>query len=1008
MTTITKTFRDFFAENFKVEKRTNLFCEMAVPFHKETKPANFDKDDLEFLSQFPHNYWIKAKQARYQMLFDAVHKLHKDRHETHAQGELKNAILKAMATGVWDHLKGVVSDRNIAWLMRNVDKMNDREKEMDAEKLSHEHIRQSTPHIEEPDGEVAFSLSHPSDWNLPGGVKKPVTFMAKPFLNRLYHKLETTPGEAHHPESGLEGRGRYGYDMREPLPARTVQTTDEDGDEKEVSIPASTAGMKFPTQSQIRDRMIDFYNINMHRILGDLPEEANGQKVRWKQVKGFQDTWSAGYVRDQIQKRIEARLENDAAERGVKYERRSDLRKEAAELAKKQVIEMAKRGELKGPPIPGHPTHPDGYPIQVEGPEGKETLVNPPLYLPFVQKPIKRKDEETGAIKTSFEDVPVVNPSHFFRELGKAEEDYDTDEDGKRKYEMRNGVLQPVYKVPPEKLRGHEKQFVHVSDDEYRKGGDWGHKAAGAIDFNHGTEKELHMTKGNPDYEQRFQQIFGDQETTPEGFYKDIIQGIRDCFGDKCGGATAHELGILKKHIEDFHQIVVIKMLQRMGDDQLLTPQGRRTFTYSKVSSIMQKDQGKGGGTRRERALTQSARDVNFQSGGANKDISGELEAQVRGRARDTDDGSPGGGVTSMRASNKVGKGRRHRDTSGLSTPYNLGDMREALKQMDHDAREADATSGEAKKLSQRDTGNEIIKMLRDGINKQIDFKIFVTNTLTELYQQSMTPKEAKQAAEAYVRGWMEDGIKTAEAMLSAFKQHPLVVAAMQQAAVPADQAGQVQPGTKEAPPGSDEEEAMRFLQSAWERMKSIMSDDEIKDKLLPKAGQKHSAFVTELIAQQFGGSNNEKLMDRIQAEINRRLGVADKPQAAQAAKDVDLKDQRAKMRDILAKRKAGAGVVPPPTATPDAPKEVVAAPPKTVAAPTVPASTEDINAISARKDWVALAHHSEWLRHRYPEALEQKRKVLAWFHANRNSGKFQPHEYDSSVANLQKAIEGK
>jgi hypothetical protein len=345
--------------------------------------------------------------------------------------------------------------------------------------------------------------------------------------------------------------------------------------------------------------------------------------------------------------------------------------------------------------------------------------------------------------------------------------------------------------------------------------------------------------------------------------------------------------------------------------------------------------------------------------------------------------------------------------------------MRDALKQMDQDARDADQTSGEAKKLSQRDTGLEIVKMLRDGINKQVDFKIFLTNMLANLYQQSMSASEAKQAAEAQVRGWLEDGHKTAEAMLSAFKQHPLVVSATQQAETPGeqppgDQAGKIQPGEKETP-NSNEQEALRFLQTSLDRMRDFGLDDAtIKEKLLPKAGEKYSAFVKELVAQHFGGMTDEKLLARVQGEINRRFGVVDKPLliktlvAQAAAKDIDLKDQGARMKAILAKRKAGdkPAEVAPTAASPTGAAPAVT--PTKTASPTVPASTEDLKDIFARKDWVSLAHHARWLSDRYPEALAQKRKVLAWFHANKSSGTVQPHEYESSVANLQRAIEGK
>lgn len=1008
MAVITKSFRDFFTKSFNEEKaykdfgtrHFKLFYEMAHRFHQmNAVPTNIDEDDLEFLGQFPHDYWIKAKQARYQMLFDAVKKLHQQRQEEHGQGKLKQAIIAAIESGEYGHLQGVIPDRNLNWLKRVGSTLSARERADEAEKLSHDYVKEKTPHIEEPKDDVPFILKGSSDKT---ATRKPVTFMAKPFLNRLYHKLETTPGNPFHPESGLTGTGKYGLDMAEPMDSKTVKSHDEDGDETEVSVPNSTAGMKFPTDTQIRDRMIDFFNLNSHRMFGSLPEDAE-----WKPVPGMQDTWAVGYIREQLQKKFEAQLRVS----GKKFEKESDIRKEAAELVKQHIMQMAEAGQLKGPPIPGQ--FPDGIPIKIEG--GK--LVNPPLYLPYQMKDIKVRDEN-GGVKVVKKAVPMVKPAHFFRELGSDESDYEHELDGegnptdKRKYNPETG--EPVYSVPQDKLRGHERQFVHVGDNEFVKKK---HRAAGAIDFNADTEQVMHMTKGDPGWQEAWDKIFGDQRKVEldkngrpvatsgsSGFYEDIILGINKCLnGGVCGGATHHELEILRHNMEDFHQIVVMKMLNSMADPKLYTQEGRISFAYTKVSSIMQKDQGKGGGSRRKRNLTQTSRDTSFSAGGDEKNIEDDLMGQLAG------------GTGKIRGRKKRGKGDRQFDTSGMNTPYNLTNMREALLQMQKDAQEADSTSDEAKKLSQRQSGTEIIRMLRDGIKKQVDFKMYLTDTLAGLYQHDgMGKGEAEQAAQAQVKGWMdEDGHKTAESLMAAFQNHPLVQSAIGAASTEKKDGGQIQP-TEGSP---NEQEALRFLQSAFDRMQTAGFDEEdIKDKLLAKPGEKYSAFVKELVAQHFGGMGDTKLLDRVQGEINRRFKLP-APAAAQAARAItpppkptdDASSSQNRMKDIIAQRKLGQTspeTKPEPTVAPAAPAPAAA--PVATAAPAaqqVPVPTEPVSELFAKKNWLSVAHHPHYLGTHSPALTEQKKKLLNHFHTNKD--KYQPHEYASAVANLEKSIRG-
>ena len=79
----TSTFQNFFQDTsikeqafagFRPHHFKTLY-EMARRYDVAKMPVNFDEDDIEFLQQFPHAFWAKASQQRYNMLFDALEKL---------------------------------------------------------------------------------------------------------------------------------------------------------------------------------------------------------------------------------------------------------------------------------------------------------------------------------------------------------------------------------------------------------------------------------------------------------------------------------------------------------------------------------------------------------------------------------------------------------------------------------------------------------------------------------------------------------------------------------------------------------------------------------------------------------------------------------------------------------------------------------------------------------------------------------------------------------------------
>ncbi len=224
------TFCDFFQDTFLKEQqftgfRPNHFktlYEMARRYDVTKMPVNFDEDDIEFLQQFPHAFWAKASQQRYNMLFDALEKLH---HERRGMGHeaLAKAIVAAMTTHNWSPLKRLMPDDLVSHMARHlrpglVREMNPRQIDIEADKLAHEFIKSKTDRVPE-HGEADFTFQA-NDFDVAQGkntssqrTRNTVTYVAHPYLNRLYHKLERTKGLPHMPDSGLEGEGKYGYDM---------------------------------------------------------------------------------------------------------------------------------------------------------------------------------------------------------------------------------------------------------------------------------------------------------------------------------------------------------------------------------------------------------------------------------------------------------------------------------------------------------------------------------------------------------------------------------------------------------------------------------------------------------------------------------------------------------------------------------------------------------------------------------------------------------------------------
>ena len=140
--------------------------EMALYGDVSRMPINIDKDDIEFLKQFPHQYWPEAMHQRYQYLFKALKKQHETR-KALGWDELEDAIIAAMKSGDFSHLESLeeplaLDKEEIEKIKNNYDPnsvatLADDEVEKLADKIAWEHIKKSTDFVDDPES-VEFSF----------------------------------------------------------------------------------------------------------------------------------------------------------------------------------------------------------------------------------------------------------------------------------------------------------------------------------------------------------------------------------------------------------------------------------------------------------------------------------------------------------------------------------------------------------------------------------------------------------------------------------------------------------------------------------------------------------------------------------------------------------------------------------------------------------------------------------------------------------------------------------
>ena len=611
------SFRSF---RKKINENSNfdsfLISEMAVPHHiRRTHHANIDEEDLNFLKQFPLDYWASARQQRYEKLWEMLKKLDNHRKENlkvkEIEEKIDSGLKKFVKTGdLPEELEKLFNEKIISYRYKDYwtnaikekgnEAFSDRDIQLESERIASDYVKKQTEQLleddpEDPDKEVEFN-------NLRGYANKGkgITISASPYLKRLYHKLETTPGEMFDLDSNLltpdeqprfkslGSRGKHGLDLRNP---QVIKGTSKDED-KYV-----TSGWVMPKEQSVRNNLYNYLKYNAAGIFGDMPrtpEEMQEKKIVYKPID-VADTFAADKTKTELikQYRKDIKDENLSLPSDSKYTL-SQIETMARERANDRLILLAQEGKLFADPVPVLPGEdPIERKITVKDTVKKDrygntiktkTLVYPNLYFPF-KKHGKRE-------------IPLVKPGFHFRELGTRHRDHD-----------ELGELAEKIK---DKLTGHNKNYVKASEQEYLNKP---HNISGSGDlYNAHQQNSQILSKANHEYEYKYGLVFPEDEKkvdlewdgskfkkTPNGQYNiSIIEGILKCLQSRaCGGKSSYEQRHMENNIKDYYQDMIVLMMENLDDPSLYEEDGRTKWVFNKTSHLIQKDIG--GGPRRNR-----------------------------------------------------------------------------------------------------------------------------------------------------------------------------------------------------------------------------------------------------------------------------------------------------------------------------------------------------------------------------------------------------------------------
>lgn len=891
------TFKDFFQDKLFSDKiyRKFSFTEMSKARLDEMAmrgqgldmgdkikaPISLDKESIDFLHQFPTKFWVQAERQRWNMLHDALLALHQRRTGMGLK-DLEDKIEQAMLAGwhgdssLWDSLADRLSPETLERLRKKFTPQRishlmtayglseaamKKEIRNEAETEAYEEIKSKTEGLEHQDANSKhFTKDEPQEFTF-GSTK----IKAHPYLNRLYHKIERTEGHDHDPRSGLADlgvhKGHLGYDLAHPEIARV--------NDKEHKRTTRGAG-SWPTNSQggkrISQAINNLFMLNQHEMFGKLNVPPGAE---WREVDGAKDTFYYDQVFDQHLEDLKVKYsDTELRNRDFpEWNPRDIVEKGLKPMAKELTNKDVEEGKIPPSPTPPGLNIPPEERMVRMGPKGP---IFPKVYLPHVKKVIHGEEKW----------VPVMNGSQIYNRLGDEEWHYKHDEHDRR---VLSPTGEPEYDwdrlkdrmVGPTGPNGRQ-YHVRVNPEEYHKSGGKGHQAGTAYQINQNATGRKFLSRLDDAFYDAYQKAFGSQETSvgEKGtIYNDFNRGIWGCITQpNCGDARRTERSFMRQHVEDIHQVVVMKALQTLRgsasrpkvaggevveeEEELHTPEGRMRFAAHETSKLAQANFGAGTRSKRKTSL-------------AKMDISRHTVGSGGGEIGDNVDDEGGGRRASDYGDSARGRGTRFFDpTSGENWLNDVG-MTATEKQRMLNRLAALAKAADDAVPSQIQSAEDIHNMQASWANS-VNVIDDIKQGLTQVYLKN-NPSLASDAEglqkdiDDLVDSWISSGAKNTQALVAKFRAHPLVAAIT-------GETPEAEPEKVRRPPSQKAMEAIEAfkrssLHSAIIESKGKANWPQIAAGLKAENG-KYSTLVKNFAARELDISDEETPYDEQELEI--------------------------------------------------------------------------------------------------------------------------------------------
>ena len=249
--------------------KRKIFNEMAIMGDVIRQPIRLDKDDIEFLHQFPPELWVQAITKRYHDdLAEALDARSKARLSD--KNKIKELAIKSIKSR---NFKQLNDDYPQYFDEKTVDKLRKEYNKIEKKHYQDQGSEEYEKALENAGDAIAYYAiekihphaelkNAPKTYNFKFGQKK-VTITAKPFINRLIHKLEKTKGEKHDALAGLHpdehSHGQYGYDLQKTFSGHGL-------------LPGATEGMQLITKDMAEEAIKELMKDNYQHYYGKLPD----------------------------------------------------------------------------------------------------------------------------------------------------------------------------------------------------------------------------------------------------------------------------------------------------------------------------------------------------------------------------------------------------------------------------------------------------------------------------------------------------------------------------------------------------------------------------------------------------------------------------------------------------------------------------------------------------------------------------------------------------------------